>query len=48
MKKINLSWLIKNHDMERVHEINEHINVYNYLEMIDFQKALLKNGSQEF
>lgn len=35
-------------DRERVHGINERISTDNYLEMIDFQKKLIQNGSIEF
>lgn len=35
-------------DRERVHGINERIATDNYLEMIDFQKKLIRNGSVEF
>ena len=35
-------------DRERVHGINERISADNYLEMIDFQKKLIRNGSIGF
>lgn len=35
-------------DRERVHGINERISTHNYLEMIEFQKKLIQNGSKEF
>jgi len=35
-------------DRERVHGINERIGTDNYLEMIEFQKKLIKNGTKEF
>ncbi len=35
-------------DRARVHGINERIGTDNYLEMIDFQKKLIRNGSVEF
>lgn len=35
-------------DRERVHGINERISTDNYLEMIDFQKKMIRNGSVGF
>lgn len=35
-------------DRKRVHGVNERIATDNYLEMIDFQKKLIRNGSIEF